>query len=190
MGLFSKLKNKNSKPMDNDSVYKEIFSMISDNDEKAMAEITECLEKPRLYARDNYDVFDTKGLVPTTVSDFKVKWLGCIQIMIKYGYAREFGAKIDFDDFYKQFGELKIVSERGIIPPEDEIYLDYEINSWISCIEHFWGKSGMCVGEFDINSILSDDYKGRSRTVFVCTVEQLEKLSRLADDAGRKIDRA
>ena len=48
----------------------------------------------------------------------------------------------------------------------------------------------MCVGEFDINSILPDDYKGRSRTVFVCTVEQLEKLSRLADDAGRKIDRA
>lgn len=182
MGLFDKIKKKNSKAVDNDSVYREIFGIICDGDSDALEEMEKCLGSARLFAMENYEMFDRRGIVPSTASEFKIKWLGCVEIMIKHGYVREFDYKVDFEDFYEQFGSLKIVQARGILPADEEIYLDYEIGSWINCIDHCWGKSGMCVGGIDIDS---DSY-----VVFVCTVEQLDKLSRLAESVGRKISKA
>lgn len=182
MSIFSKLRSHKSVANSNDEIYKQIFTNISNSDEKVRAEIEKCLENIRLYSLKNSDKFEERGLDISKDSEYTLKWFGCIDILIDNGYAAEFDYKTDFEDFYDLLGKLKIVSQRGILPSEDDIYLDYEPNGWLSCIDSRWAKAGLCVGGIDIDS---DSY-----VIFICTVEQLDKLSKLASESGRKICRA
>ena len=182
MSLLSKLKSHHSKPMGNDEIYTEIFKTISDGNEKTMAEIGECLSGVKLYAKNHSEFYDEHNINTATGSEFALKWLGCVDILIKNGYAAEIKDDNDFDGFYEKIGSLKIVKKLNNLPAEDSIYLDYSLASWINQIDFCWSKSGLCMGGIDIG--------GDSSIVFVCTVEQLGKLSALADNAGRKICRA
>ena len=181
MGLFSKLKTK-PKAMTNDEIFENIFGGISNADEEVKAGIKSCLENIRLYCLKNPDGFDNRGLDVSKTPEFTLKWIGCVDILIKNGYAAEIDNSVDFKDFYAFFAGLKIVSQRSILPDENDIYLDYDPISWFNCIDRVWAKSGMCVGGIDIDS---DSY-----VFFPCTVEQLAILSENADKAGRKICRA
>ncbi len=185
MGILrDKLMGKKAAPLNNDNnaAYKEIFTIIADHDEGVISEVLYCIDNPRIFSKKNDDLFDERGINGQTASEFKIKWIGCVEIMLRHGCAVEFDHNVSFDDFYEGFGKLKLVEQRGILPKDDDIYLDYELTNWVSCIDRIWAKSGLCVGCIDIDS---DSY-----VLFVCTVEQLTKLSKLAEDVGRKITRA
>ena len=183
MGLFkNKIMAKKDAKVNFDEVYKEIFSIIADHHESIVEEVAYCIENPRIFAKKNDELFDARGVNSQTAAEFKIKWLGCVEIMLRHGCAVEFDHNVDFDTFYERFGELDVVKSRGVLPSDDDIYLDYGINNWFAAIDRCWMKSGLCVGAVDIDS---DSY-----VVFVCTAEQLDQLGRLAEKVARRIVRA
>ena len=111
-----------------------------------------------------------------------LKWMGCIDIAIKNGFAVEVKDDNDFDGFYEKIGGLKFVQKRNNLPDEDSIYLDYSLSSWVKNIDFCWSKSGMCMGGIDLGD--------ETFVIFPCTLEQITKLSSLAEKSGRKICRA
>lgn len=185
MGLFDSLlgkKKNDSLNNDNNTAYKEIFSLIADRDEEVCGQINELIDNHRLFVTKHEEMFEEMGINPQTAGEFTVKWAGCTALLTDAGYAAEVDHNVDFDDFYAALGQLKKAAGRNILPAEDDIYLDYDITHWLRAIDSAWAKSGLCVGGIDKNS---DSY-----VLFICTVEELAKLDKLAEGAGRKIKRA
>ena len=181
MGLFSKLKSHGGNS-DNDEIYTEIFRTITDNDCKAMEEISECISAVKIYANENPGFYDSHNVNTSTGGEYMLKWMGCIDIAIKNGFAVEVKDDNDFDGFYEKIGGLKFVQKRNNLPDEDSIYLDYSLSSWVKNIDFCWSKSGMCMGGIDLGD--------ETFVIFPCTLEQITKLSSLAEKSGRKICRA
>lgn len=179
MGLFKKFKSKNNDGNNSDSICLSIFSAIADNDEHTVSDLKYCIENPKLFAKKNEELYDARGINYLTAPEYTIKWIGCVEILLRYNFAKEFDVSVDFDDFYADMGEIRIVKDKNILPPDDSIYLDYGIDKWLACIDHCWSKLGMCAGGIDINS---DSY-----VVFVCTSEKLDELSKLAQKASKKI---
>lgn len=179
MGLFKNLMSKKSGRPENDIIYEDIFSIIADNDEHAVSDLKYCIENPKLFAKKNEELYDARGINVDTAGEYQLKWIGCVEILLRYNFAKEFDWGVDFEDFYSAIGDINIVKNRNVLPNKDDIYLDYEITNWLSCLDNCWSKSGLCAGGIDIDS---DSY-----VVFICTSEQLVKLGELAEKAGKKI---
>jgi hypothetical protein len=182
MGLLGKLKKGKNTLSENDMAYHTICSVITSDEPAAMEEVGECLTSGKLYATKHPEGFENRDVNTATASDFTLKWLGITDILIRRKFACEVSEDTSFDDFYDKFGALNTVRERGIMPGDDEIYLDYDIKSWLVCIDRKWQRLGMYVGAIDIG--------GESFVLFPCTAEQFSILKKQAEKAGRRIYRA
>lgn len=179
MGIFSKLKGK-SKGEDNNEIYKKIFSAICEDDPAVMEELEQCLENVKGYANRNEEYAGDMNI--STSPEFALKWKVCGELLADRGYICKIDDSVNFDDFYEKFSRLPNVSASGILPPADEIYLDYDVSSWLKCIDNKWSRIGMCIGGLE----MKDD----SYYLFVSARAGLDNLIKLADKVGRVIKRS
>lgn len=179
MGLFSKLKKKSGES-DNNEIYKKIFSSICNDAPAVMEEIEFCLENVKAYANKHEDYAGDMNIA--TAPEFALKWKICTSILAQNECICVFDDDVDFDDFYEKISILPDVSASGILPQADEIYLDYNIKSWLKCIDSKWSRIGMCIGAVDMKD---DKYY-----IFVCSHTMLDNLIKQAEKVGRVIKRS
>ena len=145
-----------------------------------MEEIELCLNNVKAYAVRHDEYVGDMNIA--TSPEFALKWKVCTEILGDKGFIYIFNDSINFDDCYDSFSKLGNLSGSGIVPPADEIYLDYDVSSWLKCIDSKWSRLGMCIGGIDLKE---DNY-----ALFVCARAKLDNLIKLAEKVGRVIKRS
>lgn len=180
MGLFDKFKKVSANPQlsENDALT-EIFKLISESDADVLNQAKSCISYPRTYADTHADDFLQRGIDVKQAKDSELKWIGCTDILIKYGYAQEIDYDCEPDDFLFLFEKLKTIKDMNVGLSEIAFSENEDVNSWCEQIDRYFKKQKMCVGAIDIDS---DSY-----IVFLTETETLDRLSDLAQSVSRRI---
>ena len=160
------------------SKYIEIASIISMNDAKVVKNVSEyikdLLDNNRTYATEEND----KNVV-------KIIWMGLANILIENGCVdKDLYLKSGLYSFVDNIS--KILSFAGIEEDEDLDCFDEDdengcIASWARALDNDPVMQGFVIGCYDIGADCYD--------FFVCTKEELETLSKLAEEIGHRICR-
>lgn len=197
MGFFDlfksnkKLKNEsddNNKSNQNvnisrDMSIKTIVSIISENDDKVLKRITDCLTDCETYFKNNADAFSERGILhfdKTLLS--KIQWLAMVDALEEGQYVCEQDWETESDDFVYFVKELKKIKETDLPLNIEWFDEDEDISTWCTIIDEKWKPFGMCMAGIDIES---DSY-----VMFPCKDDKINKLKELAEQLSYRIDYA
>lgn len=162
--------------------YLEIVKIISGNDEDVLNLVTECVTNPMKYFEEHNESFRNR-LMDKYDSVDKIIWIGVLDILIDAGYIIEEDWKEDLYTFVDDVSSFKVMQESGIEVDEDLDCLneDEDIASWTRALDEDPVMQGYVIGGYDIGADCYD--------FFVCTKEELDTLSKLAEEVGHRICR-
>ncbi len=165
--------------------YLEIVKIISGNDEDVLNLVTECVTNPMKYFEEHNEPFRNR-LMDKYDSIDEITWIGVLDILIEAGYIIEEDWKEGLYTFVDDISSFKVMQEAGIEVDEDLDCLDEDdengcIASWAGALDSDPIMQGFVIGGYDIGADCYD--------FFVCTKEELETLSKLAEEIGHRICR-
>ena len=163
----------------------EIAKIISNNDEDVMNRVSECVTDPLKYFEDYNESFDNRGMDEDDETD-EIIWIGILDILIENGYIIEEDWKEGLYTFIDDVNSFKAMQDAGIEVDEaldsfDEDDVNSCIATWAEALDTDSVMQDYVVGGYDI---CSDCYD-----FFVCTKEELDTLSKLAEEVGHRICR-
>lgn len=167
------------------SKYIEIASIISKGDETVVKKVSECISDPLKYFENYNESYDDRGMdEDDDIED--IIWIGVLDILIEAGYVIEEDWKEGLYSFVDDISSFKVMQEAGIEVDEDLDCLDEDdtngcIASWARALDEDPVMQGYVIGGYDIGADCYD--------FFVCTKEELDVLSKLAEEVGHRISR-
>lgn len=163
----------------------EIAKIISKGDETVVKKVSECISDPLKYFENYNESYDDRGMdEDDDIED--IIWIGVLDILIEAGYIIEEDWKEGLYSFVDDISSFKLMQEAGIEVDEDIDCLDEDdengcIASWAGALDNDPVMQGFVIGCYDIGADCYD--------FFVCTKEELETLSKLAEEVGHRICR-
>ena len=182
-----------------------IASIISNNDDDVLAEITDNISNIKLHAKEHLEDFEARNapLKYTSYEDFN--WAVAINILIRNNYIIQCPFQTNIIDFGWEIRSLRTFKEYGLFLDgkfvEDDIELstyDYDeddeydtyddetnysdedgIVEWCKTLDNKWFDEDICIGMIDISENVF--------TLFLACEEDLETLEDLADNIGKII---
>lgn len=184
MGIFDKFKKKSVQPMQAehlDDCLLDIVKIVSFDNAEIFEQARQCVENTAEYYDSHVSYYQERGISGEEEISL-LKWIGCIDILINYGYVCECDYKEEKEDFISAVSALKGIDALQVNIEESLLDEKQSVPQWCETLDEKWKASGCVLAAFDIDS---DSY-----VMFPCRRDKLEKLSRLAQGFGRRIDLA
>lgn len=183
MSLFKSFKRKSNQPSKNESeIFNQIFLTICQNNSDAAAELKSLCENTKEFANKNQQYYSDRMISTADEPENSLRWIGAVEILMKYSYASEFDYCCELEDFVHFTNKLVTVQSKNLGFSQDDFDEDGDITQWSEQLDEIWSGKGFCLGCIDIDS---DSY-----LVFAAEISTLQKLRELAKSINRRIDYA
>ncbi len=185
MGLFERLrmkKDRNSQvEMHYDHDLLEIVRIVSFHDEEILETARKCIDHTMEYYKEHIAEYEDRGLSEEDESSL-LQWIGCVDILLRGEFACECDWKGDRDEFISEIATLRGLDYLPVRINNNWFRDLYDIPRWCEKLDEKWEKANCTMAAFDIDS---DSY-----VMFICKKTDMEKLSKLAEHLGYRIDYA
>lgn len=165
-------------------VFLKIMECVTDGNQKLMEEMENCISNTEDYYKKHLDEFEERGMGEIEVEEEgieedEIQWIAMVDILEKGGYVAECDWCVSKEDFLYSVENLNKVKSKDLKIEDSWLEYDQNITEWLEIIDEKWGKEGMAMFAFDIDS---DSY-----VLFPCKTEKLEQLKEWAEEAGYRI---
>jgi hypothetical protein len=164
-----------------ESAIMETAKTSSLGDKTVLKEMSGCIADVKKYAEHHKMQFEHRGADILSTDEQTLMWLALADCLIKHGYAQEFDWKCGKDDFVEFMSRLKSFSILGCEINPVLLYDDDDVAAWCAAQDKVWHTKKLCIGGIDIES---DSY-----VLFVCSVDDFERVRSVAASIHRRIAR-